>query len=235
MPKSMKLADLDITEASGVDHPAHLAEGWIVMKSEDLDEALELIDEGPLPDNPEEEIVDLHTDTEEGGVDEVIEVETPEMEPVLASVDTPDTAVQKELTDLRKQLDETTAAHTALKDEREMEKALESSHAWAILPELNPMEFAPVLRSLRTADPEAAEQIESILTATTVALKETGMLTELGTDTPASEDDPYAIIEARARDLVTAGTVDTLEKAITKVAQTEPALYQRYLDERSGA
>ena len=40
MPKSTKLADLEITETSGVDHPAHLAEGWIVMKSEDLDEAL---------------------------------------------------------------------------------------------------------------------------------------------------------------------------------------------------
>jgi hypothetical protein len=115
-----------------------------------------------------------------------------------------------------------------------MEKALESSHSWGILPELNPMEFAPVLRSLRTADPEAAEHIESILTAATVALKETGMLAELGTDSPASEDDPFAIIEARARDMVTAGTVDTLEKAITKVAQSEPALYQRYLDERSG-
>lgn len=30
--RSRKLADLEIVEASGVDHPAHLHEGWLVQK-----------------------------------------------------------------------------------------------------------------------------------------------------------------------------------------------------------
>jgi len=41
MPKSTKLSELIVEEASGVDHPAHLHEGWIVMKSTELDEALD--------------------------------------------------------------------------------------------------------------------------------------------------------------------------------------------------
>ena len=33
MPKSTKLTELTIKETSGVDHPAHLHEGWLVMKA----------------------------------------------------------------------------------------------------------------------------------------------------------------------------------------------------------
>jgi hypothetical protein len=35
-----KLEQLDIGETSGVDHPAHLTEGWLMMKSADLDTLL---------------------------------------------------------------------------------------------------------------------------------------------------------------------------------------------------
>ena len=71
MAESTKLIDLDINETSGVDHPAHLHEGWVVMKSEDLDDALELIDEEPLSDNTNEENVDTEaTSEEESAVEE---------------------------------------------------------------------------------------------------------------------------------------------------------------------
>jgi hypothetical protein len=33
MPRAKKLTDLDVQEISGVDHPANLMEGWLVMKS----------------------------------------------------------------------------------------------------------------------------------------------------------------------------------------------------------
>ena len=32
MPNTKKLVDLEIEETSGVDHPAHLYEGWLVRK-----------------------------------------------------------------------------------------------------------------------------------------------------------------------------------------------------------
>ena len=69
MPQSTKLTELTIKEASGVDHPAHLHEGWMVMKSEDdLDSALDQITEPDSQENnveltatPEvEEVVDFY-------------------------------------------------------------------------------------------------------------------------------------------------------------------------------
>jgi type I site-specific restriction endonuclease len=242
MAESTKLIDLDINETSGVDHPAHLHEGWVVMKSEDLDDALELIDEEPISDNTNEENVDTEATSEEESAVEAEEVvaeteEAVEAEPVEASapeaeIEGSGEAVAKELTDLRKELDETRKAHEALKDERELEKAVEASHQWGILPELNPVEFAPVLRSLRKADPEVAEQVEQILTASATALQEHGMLKELGTSNSSAGDDAYAVIETKAKEMVTAGTVDSIAKGIAKVASLEPDLYERYLKER---
>jgi hypothetical protein len=37
MPKARKMVSLNIQETSGVDHPAHLQEGWLVIKSSDSD------------------------------------------------------------------------------------------------------------------------------------------------------------------------------------------------------
>ena len=37
MPKARKMVSLNIEETSGVDHPAHLQEGWLVIKSSDSD------------------------------------------------------------------------------------------------------------------------------------------------------------------------------------------------------
>ena len=37
MPKARKMVSLNIEETSGVDHPAHLQEGWLVIKSKDTD------------------------------------------------------------------------------------------------------------------------------------------------------------------------------------------------------
>lgn len=60
--KAKKLTNLDMDEISGVDHPAHLTEGWLVMKStsdsnELPDEIIDLLEDlqkdegGKMPDN----------------------------------------------------------------------------------------------------------------------------------------------------------------------------------------
>ena len=101
MPKSTKLTELTIKETSGVDHPAHLHEGWMVMKSDDdLDGTLDQIIE---PDSQENTVELTATPEVEDAIEEATEVEpAPEMEteptPVAASVDGPDTEVQKEIT-----------------------------------------------------------------------------------------------------------------------------------------
>jgi len=238
MPKSTKLTELTIKETSGVDHPAHLHEGWLVMKAEDLDNTLDQIIE---PDS-QENTVELNATPEvEDVIEEATEVEAaPEMvteaTPVAASVDGPDeTEVQKEITDLRKELDLAKEAHRALVEERELEKAATSAHQWAILPGLNPVDFAKVLVRLRAADQEVAKEIEAILSASSVALSEAGVFTELGAE--GDEDgamDAFGRIEKAAQVLVDSGEATSLAKGITLVAERNPSLYNDYINEKAG-
>ena len=242
MPKSVKLTELAIKETSGVDHPAHLHEGWLVMKSEDeLETTLDQIIDNP---DSQENTVELNATPEvEDVIEEATEVEAaPEMEiaeatPVAASVDGPDqTEVQKELTDLRKQLDMAKEAHRELVEERELEKATTASHQWAILPGLNPVDFAKVLVRLRAADQEVAKEIEAVLSASSVALSEAGVFTELGAE--GDEDgamDAYGRIEKAAQALVDNGEVTSIAKGITLVAERNPSLYNDYINERAGS
>ena len=239
MAKSTKLTELTIKETSGVDHPAHLHEGWMVMKSEeDLDTAFDQI----INPDSQENTVELEATPEvEDVIEEATEVDpAPEMEteatPVAASVDGPDqTEVQKELTDLRKQLDMAKEAHRELVEERELEKATTASHQWAILPGLNPVDFAKVLVRLRSAAQEVAKEIEAILNASSVALSEAGVFTELGAE--GDEDgamDAYGRIEKAAQALVDSGEVTSLAKGITLVAERDPSLYNDYINEKAG-
>ena len=239
MPKSVKLTELAIKETSGVDHPAHLHEGWLVMKSEDeLETTLDQIIDNP---DSQENTVELNATPEvEEVIEEATEVEAaPEMEteatPVLASVDGPDhTEVQKELTDLRKQLDMAKEAHRELVEERELEKATTASHQWAILPGLNPVDFAKVLVRLRTADQEIAKEIEAVLSASSVALSEAGVFTELGSDSDDGAMDAFGRIEKAAQTLLDNGEVTSIAKGISVVAERNPSLYNDYINERAG-
>ena len=237
MAKATKLTELTIKETSGVDHPAHLHEGWMVMKSEDdLDTALNQIIE---PDS-QENTVELNATPEvEEATEEATEVapaEQVEATPVAASVDGPDeTEVQKELTDLRKELELAKEAHRELIEERELEKAATAAHQWAILPGLNPVEFAKVLVRLRAADQEVAKEVEAILSASSVALSEAGVFTELGAE--GDEDgamDAFGRIEKAAQALVDSGEATSVAKGIALITERNPELYNDYLNEKRG-
>lgn len=240
MARSTKLTELTIKETSGVDHPAHLHEGWMVMKAEDdldisLDQALDIPDSQEitveLEATPEVEVDQIEEATEVAATEEV------EATPVLASVDSPDqTEVHKELSDLRKQLDMAKEAHRELVEERELEKAATAAHQWAILPGLNPVDFAKVLVRLRAADQEVAKEIEAVLSASSVALSEAGVFTELGAE--GDEDgamDAYGRIEKAAQALVDNGEVTSIAKGISVVAERNPSLYNDYINERAGS
>lgn len=58
MPQAPKMTNLIIDETSGVDHPAHLHEGWLVVKASDMATAAEV--EASLPE-PMEESMDSET------------------------------------------------------------------------------------------------------------------------------------------------------------------------------
>ena len=55
MAKARKMVSLNIEEASGVDHPAHLHEGWLVIKSDNLTGMDDLLSDLNKQDNNSDE------------------------------------------------------------------------------------------------------------------------------------------------------------------------------------
>jgi hypothetical protein len=213
-----KLTGLSLKEISGVDHPASLHEGWAVMKSSDNDLETALIDAitETIPEPMEKTVETETTDSEVEVIEETIIDEAP---------------VIKELADVRKELDDARAEVAKMRDDSEMEKAVRDSLKWAIIPQLDPEEFAPVLRSLRTADAESAEKVEHILDAVAIALGEAGILKEVGSDGSPEAEDAYGQIESIAKAMVESGTVSSLADGIAKAAVDNPELYSAYVAE----
>lgn len=208
MAHSTKLAELNVRETSGVDHPAHLHEGWMVIKEAAM------------------------TDTTEGASVELEVTETEVQEEATAAPDHTE-ALVKELGDLRKELADMRAEKARIESERDLEKATERAHGFAILPGVDPAEFGAVLLDLRKNAPDAAEKVEAILEAAAVALGEANIVKETGTDTaPDSQVDAWGRIEAQANDLLAKGEASSLAKAISIVAERDKDLYTQYLSEK---
>ena len=85
MARTRKMANLVIEETSGVDHPAHLHEGWLVMKSADESEVQRVLDESLT----EEEIMSENTQTEvtPAATDEQVEAPATEITEEVAEVE----------------------------------------------------------------------------------------------------------------------------------------------------
>lgn len=89
MARTRKMANLVIEETSGVDHPAHLHEGWLVMKSADESEVQRVLDESLteeeiMPENTQDEVTPAATDEQveapaTEATEEVADVEKAEM------------------------------------------------------------------------------------------------------------------------------------------------------------
>tara|TARA_R110000787_G_scaffold100231_1_gene205111 strand:- start:4448 stop:5140 length:693 start_codon:yes stop_codon:yes gene_type:complete len=219
--KIKKLTSLNLKEISGVDHPASLHEGWAVIKSNDseLESALaEVID--PNPESLEINVEDV--------IKEEAEVQVQEEEIVTEDLGID---VAKELQDVRKELEEAKAQVSNLEESTATEKAVRDAQKWAIIPELDPAEFAPVLRSLRAADADVSQTVESILDAVAVALGEAGILKEIGSDGSPENEDSYGQIETMAKALVESGDASSLADGISKVATDNPELYSAYVAE----
>jgi transcription initiation factor IIF auxiliary subunit len=75
MPKARKMVSLNIEEASGVDHPAHLHEGWLVIKSDNLTSMDDLLSDLKQEKNkPDESLFQKGTEEEPMAQDDNVEV-----------------------------------------------------------------------------------------------------------------------------------------------------------------
>ena len=71
MPKARKMVSLNIEETSGVDHPAHLHEGWLVIKSDNLTSMDDLLsDLNKTEDQSDESLKQRGTEEEPMAQDE---------------------------------------------------------------------------------------------------------------------------------------------------------------------
>ncbi len=229
MPNAAKLVELSIQETSGVDHPAHLHEGWVVMKEAGvLSEALGEIDQHSTDTESREKAVDL-TPTETTPVEEEQITEATEVVEVEASEDV---TKAEQLTDLRKELAERDQRIQALEDEREFEKAASTVDGWDHLSKSSD-ELTTALRDIRRAAPQAAAVIEEALTTANGQMESAGLFKELGTDATSEEEDAFAKLTRLADERVEAGTSTNFSKAMSDVALANPDLYQSYLEEKS--
>lgn len=209
MARSRKLANLIVKETSGVDHPAHLHEGWLVIKST------------------------MGSETEPNDTEgENVELTVTEPTPVANAVDAPSEDLRKELTDLRKELESMRLEKQAIEAERELAKAVEASTAWANLPGMDATTFAPILLSLRKNAPAEAVVIEEILTASSTALKESGIMNEVGSTGVNETPNAWDQVQNMANDLVRTGEAPSFAKAVALVATRNKDLYTAYINEK---
>lgn len=242
--KKRKMVALKVLETSGVDHPAHLEEGWIVMKSASATEAtvseeLETMDE-TLEQAYIERVVELEKALaerdekisalekayaeadEEEDEEEMDEEET--MKSVLKSLPEP----VREM--LEKAQGEATIAREELRKEREErrnEEYVAKAAGWSHLT-VDPKEIGPALARLSDIDANLSQQVEKALTAANAQAESASIFDEIGRASRPDDNSAYAKVETLAKAAVASGEFNTLEQAIAGVVVKNPDLYAAY-------
>lgn len=248
MGKPRKMVSLSIEETSGVDHPAHLHEGWIVVKAADpsevdavitglaettdeeaamqeevqarLDEATEALAKA------QERIADLEarlaqTETDAPVEDDVLKAAP---EAVIKMVE----ALRAEAAEAVAKAAEAEAVLTAEREAKADEEAIAKAREWSNL-SIDPTVIGPALRRI---DPDLAKAVEDALTAANAQAESGAIFTEIGKAAPVLEGDAYTKMSTLAKSMVDAGRAATIEQAYLMAASENPDLYTDYLSEK---
>lgn len=247
-----KLVRLSIKETSGVDRPAHLHDGWVVMKSANASDVTAVLDE-LRPTETENHVEETEAATAVPEITPTQEENMGEMSKAAEVVVIPEVASEDEILKampsvIKKMLDDAkadaeaalykaAASERALIAEREARadeaavlKAAEWSHLTA-----NPAVLGPALRRLAETDSVLADEVVKALDSANSQLETSVVFTEVGAETaPVSTDDAYSKMESLAKSAVSNGIAPSFEAALLSVAQTNPELYTQYLNEKKG-
>lgn len=256
-----KMVNLSVEETSGVDHPAHLVEGWVIVKAADRNGVTAAITALAKEASTEEEHVNddkieaAETAETEVAVDEsaaelakaqerIVELEAALAAAAAAPAEDPtsEEAILKAApAPVREMLEkarvEAEAAREELRKEKEAQRDrefVEKAKGWAHL-SISAEEFGPMLRRLFDADTALGETIEKALSAANAQAESGAIFDELGKSAPVIEGaDAYGKVQSLAKAAVEKGEYATVEQAVAGLIQSNPDLYTDYLAERRG-
>ena len=250
------MANLVIEETSGVDHPAHLHEGWLVMKSADESEVQRVLDETLTEeDSTMEETTTAATDAQvekaemtledamkkiaelEGKLSEMEmskeekESESDKTEDEMEYMKSAPESVVKMIEDFKKQAE---TATEELRKEREAKAdadAIEKAKGFSNL-NLDAEKVGPALRRLSTVDADLAKSVEEILTSVNAQAESANIFAEIGKSADFTSGDAYSRMTAMAKSAVEEGNAKSFEQAFANVASSNPELYVQYRNEK---
>jgi hypothetical protein len=251
------MTDLAIEETSGVDHPAHLREGWLVMKSADvngLGSALDRVLKKETSMTAEEmreelekanaRILELEdnlakyqkaekeSDEEYGKM-----TDEDEEEEFMKSAPAPVArAFEKAKETARIAMEKAAAFEAELTAQREASadaEAIEKARGWDHL-SLDAEEVGPMLRRLQEQNEELAKSVTGLLDSINAQAESANIFAEIGKSATTTEMTGNAVdrLTSLAKSMVDAGTVSTIEQGMTEVAMSNPDLYVQYLTEK---
>jgi myosin heavy subunit len=257
LARTRKMANLVIEETSGVDHPAHLHEGWLVMKSADESEVQRVLDESLTEeDSHMEETTTTATDalevekaemTLEDAMKKIAELEgklsememskgekeseSEETEDEMDYMKSAPESVVKMIEDFKKQAE---TATEELRKEREAKAdadAIEKAKGFSNL-NLDAEKVGPALRRLSTVDADLAKSVEDILTSVNAQAESANIFAEIGKSADFTTGDAYGRLTAMAKSAVEEGNAKSFEQAFANAASSNPELYVQYRNEK---
>lgn len=221
---------MNIEETSGVDHPAHMDEGWILMKNSGLNtEDFETIEkmvalESELAD-AQARLASLENEEAEDELEDMGEMDDDAM------MKSAPPAVREALLKAR---NEAFIAQEELRKEREVRldahavaKSMEDYSNLAIDHE----EFGPALRRLEELDATVVEIIAKALQSANAQAESANIFAEIGSSYMPTTAGSFQKIESLAKSAVTKGEYKTVEQAIAGLIETNPSLYAEYIAE----
>lgn len=251
-----KMVNLNIEETSGVDHPAHLVEGWVIVKAADrsgVEAAMSALakeadaQEATVSDQVENTEVESSEVETQGDDLAKAQERIAELEAALAAAtastevveDTEEALIKSAPEAVREILEkaraEADAARAELQKEREAQRDrefVEKARGWSHL-SISADEIGPMLRRLVDADPALGAAIEKALVAANAQAESGAIFDEIGKSATMIEGaDAYSKVQSLAKAAVEAGDYSTVEQAIAGLVATNPDLYTAYLAER---
>ncbi len=245
-----KMVKLKVVETSGVDHPAHLNEGWVVMKHQDPEttEGAEVSEETEAIEMTEDDVITeslVKAQERIAELEEALEVEKAKKKPAfLAEAEVEDEEDEEDMMKsvpeavremLNKAKVEADDARAELRKEREERRDAEfvakAQSAWGLLP-VDATEVGKAMRRLSDVDAPLAETIAKALDAANAQAESANIFAEIGTAGRPDTGDAYGKVQAMAKSLVADGKASTVEQAVVDLISADPNLYHEYVAEK---